>query len=228
VSGIDPSKITSESQLQQSGLPSSLESDPSLVALTLKGNIAPFEVLVMRHRRRMLSLAWRITGNLDDAEDIVQQVFIKAFINLNHYRGAAQFRTWLSRIAINEALMHRRRAKRYCEISFSNSENKVDGPVLDELRTKDLNPEEALSLRQQSLSLAAAISQLNPKSRIVLQLRDLQGHSTAETANLLGLSIPTVKARLIRSRRELRRELERHWRPPQKGKRSKPQKSIFD
>src|SRR5580704_15792029 len=100
MSKTDRNKQTNDPRSKPQETRSVSSSDPSLVAMAMRGDVTAFELLAMRYRRRIHSLALRITGNFHDAEDIVQQVFLKAFVNLNNYRGAAQFSTWLSRIAI--------------------------------------------------------------------------------------------------------------------------------
>jgi RNA polymerase sigma-70 factor, ECF subfamily len=214
MSKVDRSEATRSPEPLDQNIDLSLESDQSLVTLSMRGNTAAFGLLAKRHRGRVLSLVLRITGNYDDAEDIVQQAFLKAFVNLKNYRGAAQFSTWLSRIAINEALMLKRRAKLRLHIPLSTSEDQVEAPVLPELRTTDPDPETVVSQQQWRSLLAAAIRELTPNSRIVLQVRDVQEHSIIETANILGLSIPAVKTRLARGRQVIRRKLERHWKSP--------------
>jgi RNA polymerase sigma-70 factor (ECF subfamily) len=214
MSKTDRNKRTNDPRSKPQETRSVSSSDPSLVAMAIRGDVTAFELLAMRYRRRIHSLALRITGNFHDAEDIVQQVFLKAFVNLNNYRGAAQFSTWLSRIAINEALMLKRKAKGRSEVSLSPDGDEGDLSLIERLRATEPSPEDAVSQRQWRSLLVVAISELKPKSRVILNIRDIQEHSISETANILGLSIPAVKARSFRSRRDLRQKLEHHRRLP--------------
>jgi RNA polymerase sigma-70 factor, ECF subfamily len=214
MSKTDLSKRTCEPNSKPEETQTVPSSDQSLVAMAMEGDVTAFELLAMRYRRRILSQALRITRNVHDAEDIVQQVFLKAFVNLNDFRGAAQFSTWLSRIAINEALMLKRKAKRRSEVSLSPDGDERDVSVIERVRATEPNPEEAVSQRQWRSLMAVAISELRPKYRVILHIRDIQEHSISETADILGLSIPAVKSRSSRSRRDLRQKLEHHRRLP--------------
>jgi RNA polymerase sigma-70 factor (ECF subfamily) len=183
------------------------EEDVELVAGAKTGDTRAFELLVERHEGRILALAQRMTRNREDAEDVVQQSFQKAFIHLKKFEGESLFSTWLTRIAINEALMllRRRRGTREVPIAESNTEDETAQP----LDVPDLgpNPEDSCLQREQERILSAAVNELTPRTRKVIELRELGELSTGETAQLMGLSVGAVKARVFHGRRKLRKTL---------------------
>jgi len=183
--------------------------DSALVAGAKTGDARAFELLVQRHEGKIFSLAHRITRNREDAEDVTQQSFQKAFIHLKKFEGESLFSTWLTRIAINEALMllRRKRGSREVPISQSGTEDEIALP----LDTPDSgpNPEDSCLRREQERILSAAINKLTPRTRKAIQLRELDERSTEETAQVMGLSVGAVKARVFRGRRKLRKKLQR-------------------
>lgn len=186
------------------------QGDPALVAGAKTGNARAFELLVQRHERKIFLLAQRVTRNREDAEDVVQQSFQKAFIHLHKFEGESLFSTWLTRIAINEALMLLRRKRRSREVPISESptEDEIALPlVLPDLR---LNPEDSCLRREQERILSAAVNELTPGTRKAIQLRELDERSTEETAQVMGLSVGAVKGRVFHGRRKLRKKLQRY------------------
>ena len=185
------------------------QNDAALAAVD-SGADEAFEILVRRHQARILSVAWRFTHNREDAEDISQQTFHKAFVHLRQFKGNSSFSTWLTRIAINEALMWSRRkrasSERSPDVLNANSETAT------RLDPTDLaqNPEEACLHLERKRIVATAIDNLTPKIRTAVQLRQLSELSIRETAGLMGLSIGTVKARLFHGRSKLRAMLKRY------------------
>jgi RNA polymerase sigma-70 factor, ECF subfamily len=184
--------------------------DTVLVAAAKTGNARAFDVLVERHERRIFSLAQRMTRNREDAEDVVQQSFQKAFIHLKKFEGESLFSTWLTRIAINEALMllRRRRGTREVPIAESNAEDETALPL--DIPDVGPNPEDTCLQREQERILSAAVSELTPGMRKAIELRELGELSTGETAQVMGLSVAAVKARVFHGRRKLRQTLKRY------------------
>jgi RNA polymerase sigma-70 factor (ECF subfamily) len=174
------------------------------------GDARAFEVLVERHERRIFSLAQRMTRNREDAEDVVQQSFQKAFINLKKFEGDSLFSTWLTQIAINEALMLLRRKRGSREVSIPESTTE-DGATLPlDFPDSGPNPEDRCLQREQERILRAAVSELTPGMRKAIELRELRELSTGETAQVMGLSVAAVKARVFHGRRKLRQTLKRY------------------
>src|SRR5216683_2883894 len=160
--------------------------DAALVAGAKTGDAHAFELLVERHEGKILSLAQRMTRNREDAEDVVQQSFQKAFIHLKKFEGESLFSTWLTRIAINEALMllRRKRGSRDVPIAESTTEDEIALPL-------DI-PDEP----------GGSVHALTPGMRKAIQLRDLDERSTEETAQVMGLSVGAVEAREVNGRRK--------------------------
>jgi RNA polymerase sigma-70 factor (ECF subfamily) len=173
---------------------------------------AAFEELVDQYKRRAFLLAWKITRHHEDAEDVVQNAFAKAFQNLPDFRGDSHFYTWLVRITINEALMKIRR-RHSGEVSIDESKEADDNSVAIEIKDQAPNPEQRYSQDEVQRILAATINELEPPYRAVVQLRDLQGLSTKQTAQALDLTSAAVKTRLQRARMKLRESLTNYFRP---------------
>ena len=184
------------------------QEDAALVAGAKTGDTRAFELLVQRHRVKIFLLAQRMTRNREDAEDVVQESLLKAFIHLRTFNGESLFSTWLTRVAINEALMllRRKRGSREVPVAESNAE---DGTVVP-LDIPDLgpNPEDGCLEREQERVLSAAINELTPGMRKAIELRDLGELSTEETAQVMGLSVGGVKSRIFHGRKKLRQRLE--------------------
>jgi RNA polymerase sigma-70 factor (ECF subfamily) len=172
---------------------------------------AAFEQLVEHYERRAFRLAWKITRNHEDAEDVVQNAFAKAFQNLPDFRGDSRFYTWLVRITVNEALMKiRRRHSNEVSIDESKHADGTSHPI--EIEDQAANPEQWYSQHEVQRILAATVNDLEPGYRAVVQLRDVEGLSTEQTAQALDLSSSAVKTRLQRARTKLRESLNGYFR----------------
>jgi RNA polymerase sigma-70 factor (ECF subfamily) len=195
-----------------SGSPDRLvaQQDAALVAGAKAGDARAFELLVQRHEGKIFALAQRMTRNREDAEDVVQQSFQKAFIHLEKFEGESLFSTWLTRIAINEALMllRRKRGSREVPIAESSAEDETAQPL--DFPDSGPNPEVSCLRREQERILSAAVNELAPGMRQAIELRELGELSTGETAQIMGLSAGAVKARVFHGRRKLRKTLERY------------------
>ncbi len=183
------------------------EVEAALVAGAKTGDHQSFELLVERHEGRIFALAQRITRNREDAEDAVQQSFQKAFIHLKKFQGESLFSTWLTRIAINESLMllRRKRGSREVPIAESTTEDEAALPL--DFPDSGPNPEDSCLQREQERILSAAVNELTPGMRKAIELRELGELSTGETAQVMGLSVGAVKARVFHGRRKLRKTL---------------------
>jgi RNA polymerase sigma-70 factor (ECF subfamily) len=173
---------------------------------------AAFEQLVDQYKRRAFRLAWKITRHHEDAEDVVQTAFAKAFQNLPRFRGDSRFYTWLVRITINEALMKIRR-RHSGEVSIDEPKETDDSSIRVEIKDPAPNPEQRYSQHEARRILAATINDLEPPYRDVLQLRDFEGFSTKQTVHALDLTSAAVKTRLQRARIKLRESLKDYFRP---------------
>jgi RNA polymerase sigma-70 factor, ECF subfamily len=194
-------------------LPSSVvrEDEPLLVASARAGDAAAFEELVARYEDKIFRLTSNITGNREDAEDAMQDAFLKAFAHLNGFHGESRFYTWLVRIAANEALM-RLRKRRPNHFSLDQPTEGDSDLMPRELEEWSPNPEQLYAKSEIDNIVATFVEQLEDEYRIVLVLRDVEELSTQETADALGISISAVKSRLLRARLKLREKLNRHFR----------------
>jgi RNA polymerase sigma-70 factor (ECF subfamily) len=181
--------------------------DATLVAAAKKGEATASAMLVERYERRIFSVALRMTRNREDAEDIVQQSFQKAFVHLNCFVGRSSFSTWLTRIAINEALMLLRKNRGLREVSIDDSSaNEGIATALEDPNSSP-DPEAIYSHREWGRMLSSAMNELPHRTRRAIQLRELDERSTKETARIMGISVGAVKARLFHGRRKLRERL---------------------
>jgi RNA polymerase sigma-70 factor, ECF subfamily len=181
-----------------------IDSDADLIASTKCGDAHAFEKLVSRYERRVFVLARRITSNREDAEDVLQESFCKAFLHPNDFQGKSLFSTWLTRIAMNEALAVLRRRRRELEVLMESSDH-VDSveSTSSVFVDQSLSPEESCSQREHVELLAKAICELTPKIRGTILLRGVEQRSAKETAQILGISIGAVKSRAFHGRRKL-------------------------
>jgi len=176
--------------------------------------------LVGRYESKVFRFARNITGNHEDAEEVAQNAFFKAFLNFAAFRGDSSFYLWLVRIDVNKALM-KIRSRRFREVSIDRSKDSEDEEkktISQELQDWGPNPEQRYSQEELRRILETAISKLAPRYRIVFHLRDIEGFSSKETAQTLHLSLATVKSRARRARLQLRDSLDVYFRP-MKGKR---------
>jgi RNA polymerase sigma-70 factor (ECF subfamily) len=194
-------------------LPSSVvrEDEPLLVASARAGDATAFEELVARYEDKIFRLTSNITGNREDAEDAMQDAFLKAFAHLDGFHGESRFYTWLVRIAANEALMRLRR-RRPNHFSIDQPIEGDSDLMPRELEEWSPNPEQLYAKSEIDNIVATFVEQLEDDYRIVLVLRDVEELSTQETADALGISISAVKSRLLRARLKLREKLSRHFR----------------
>jgi RNA polymerase sigma-70 factor, ECF subfamily len=185
--------------------------DSVLVERVREGNREAFSELVERHARKIFRLARHITKNDDDASDVLQDAFLKAYSRLEQFHGDAQFYTWLVRIAVNEALMRLRKRRGDRTVSLDQDVETDDGAMRREVPDEGEDPEQAYGREETRRILERAIDSLADTYRSVFVLRDVEGFSTEETAEMLDLSISAVKSRLLRARLQLRDKLRRRF-----------------
>ena len=182
-----------------------------LVAAAKSGDGAAFEELVNRYEKKILRLTMNITGNTEDAEDAMQEAFLKSYTHLKDFHGDSRFYTWLVRIAANEALM-RLRKRRPNQFSIDEPIEGEDDLMPREIEDWEPTPEQRYAQSEMQGILKDVIGQLEPDYRIVFVLRDVEELSTEETSQTLGISISAVKSRLLRARLKLRQKLNRYFR----------------
>ena len=193
-----------------------MKEDGDLVERARTGDRDAFEELVRRHQQRVYRTLLAVTGNREDAEDLAQTTFLKAFEHLGEFHGTAKFSTWLTRIAVNEGLQRLRARKP--EVSLDDA-----GPDGDEefrprqLRAWNETPEQALTRSEIRAVVEEELMHLPEKYRMVVMLRDLEEMTTEETARALGLGVAVVKTRLLRGRLMLRERLASRFAAPGGG-----------
>ncbi len=188
-----------------------------LVQAAKKGDLEAFSDLVKRYDRNVFRIAQHITHNEEDAQDVVQEAFLKAYTNLAQFQGNSKFYTWLVRIAVNEALMKLRRRRSDKTVSIDEDVETEEGSMPREVADWSPNPEQLYGTSELGDILKKTIQGLPPGFRTVFVLRDVEGLSTEETAEMLGLSIPAVKSRLLRARLQLRERLAKYFKSKRSG-----------
>lgn len=185
--------------------------ESALVTKARAGDAAAFTALVVRHEHSIFRLARHITQSAEDAEDVLQETFLKAYEHLNDFQGSSKFYTWLVRIAVNQALMKLRKRKTDRSISLDETFDTGEETVTREIAAWAADPEQLYSQEELREILESAIEGLPPVFRAVFALRDIEELSTEETAAILNLSVPAVKSRLLRARLRLREKLTRYF-----------------
>jgi len=188
-----------------------------LVRAAKAGDIGAFEQLVHRYDRNVFRIAQHITQNREDAEDVVQDAFLKSYENLKNFQEQSKFYTWLVRIAVNEALMRLRRRRPERMVSLDEEVKTDEDSMPREVADWSPNPEQLYTQSELRDILTKTIQGLPSSFRTVFVLRDVEGLSTEETAEALDLSIPAVKSRLLRARLQLRERLNKYFRKRKTG-----------
>jgi len=191
-------------------------SEKALIIAAQNGNHHAFEMLVDRHQEKVLAIALRYTRVRQDAEDVAQQSFQKAFVHLNLFEQKSSFATWLTRIAVNEALMLLRKGRAVREVSLDDSMD-FEEPA-PRLEIPDTRPDPEMSCLQQEWVriLSVAMVTLTPGTRKAIELRELAELSVEDTARCMGLSVNAAKARVFQGRKKLREKLMRYRTAPRR------------
>src|SRR6266481_660957 len=179
-------------------------SEEQLIAAAKTGRRAPFGELCERHVKKVFRVIHRMMRNREDAEDAAQECFLNAFVHLKDFDGRSQFATWLTRIAINAALMKLRKDHAAREVPIDEPNPSSEPVAQREFRYDAPDPEESCSLRERERIVKSAISGLRPRARNVVELF-MQEHSVSETAQILGISTGAVKTRMFHAKIALHR-----------------------
>ena len=174
-----------------------------------QGDRSAFTELVNRYAAKIYRTVRHITKNDHDAEDVLQETFLKAYSRLDQFKGDAKCYTWLTRITDNEALMKLRQRKDGKFLPLDQQVDTEEGSIQREIPSGDADPEQQHEREELRSLLSSGIDSLPESCRVVLVLRDIEGLSTEETAESLGLSVSAVKSRLLRARLQLRGKLQR-------------------
>lgn len=188
---------------------SSASAESQLVAAAKRGESEAFDLLFRKHSDALFWATFRITKQREDAEDAVQNSMLRAFLHIRDFDERCKFATWLTRIAINSALMILRKKRSAQEMSDESLiDHKLDTDFLLAIEPSP-NPEQCYAQFQKKELLKEGIERLRPAIRTALEIRELQEHSVKETAKLMGISVPATKARIFHAKRILRKSLRR-------------------
>jgi RNA polymerase sigma-70 factor (ECF subfamily) len=180
-----------------------LEDDETLVARTQKGDAAAFDVLVGRYKERLYSTVYHMTSNHEDANDLVQDSFIKAFKSIASFRGHSSFYTWIYRIAVNRTINFLKRRKNRNQYSLDDLESSIQtDPDLVEMMSH-VTPRREAGLTELQEKLNEALQKLSEPHRAVVTMHDIQGMTHADIAKVLKCSEGTVRSRLFYARQQL-------------------------
>jgi RNA polymerase sigma-70 factor, ECF subfamily len=185
--------------------------DLALVHASKSGDVPAFEELVKRYDRKLLRIAQHLTHNREDAQDVVQEAFLKAFQHLDQFRENSKFSTWLIRITLNQALMRLRKLRVTREVSIDNDFQSEEDNLPIDVADWAPNPEELYRAAELREILRKTLQELSPGVRVVFVLRDIEGLSLEQTAEALDLSLAAVKARSWRARLQLRERLSKYF-----------------
>lgn len=182
-----------------------MEKAKALIKRAQKGDTRAFEELVVLYQHKVYTLCYHLAGNHADAEDLAQDVFIRAYGALGSFRNEADFGTWLHRITVNVWLNARRRQPQV--VSLDNPVQTEDGELPRVVATDDPAPEQTLELLELRVRVRRALEELSPEHRAVLILREMHGYSYEEISRILACNVGTVRSRLSRARQALRERL---------------------
>jgi len=182
--------------------------EAELVTAAQAGSKDAFEQLQTLHWFHLYRTILSIAKNREDAEDALQDTFLRAFLALAKFEGRSKFSSWLTRIAVNSALMSIRKRRARQEVFIEHSSESDDPAISFDVRDAGLNPEQIYDQHQRCLGIFRAMQRLDPKSQAVMRIRTLQEWSMKEIAQTLGVSQSAAKTRLLRARRRLRRSLD--------------------
>src|SRR6266550_3140595 len=188
-----------------------LPAETQFIERLKKGDAGAFETLVAERSGEIYGLLYRLTENAEEARDLTQETFLRAFQNIGHFRGDADLRTWIYRIAINQARNRWRwwrRRSRDTTVSLDATRGDSGQTVGATLAESSANPEQQTLAHERELALRKALQKVGRAYRETLILRDIEGFTYEEIATTLGINVGTVKSRLARGRQELRLKLE--------------------
>jgi RNA polymerase sigma-70 factor, ECF subfamily len=191
----------------------SFPEEDALVTALCSGDGQAYEILIQRYQQPVFNLVCRLMNDPGDACDIVQEVFLKVFRNIANFRGKSSLKTWIYRIAVNEAYNHRRWFSRHQrqEVALAVDEGSLS--YADSLADPGRTPFDLAADRETRALVEAALETLNPKFRAAVILRDIEDMSYEEIATILDVSLGTVKSRILRGREALRKILEGRLEP---------------
>jgi RNA polymerase sigma-70 factor (ECF subfamily) len=190
------------------------DADSEIVRRVQAGDVAAFDAVILKYRQRLYSVVYNLTSNREDASDLVQDSFIKAFQSINRFGGQSSFFTWLYRIAINSALSHLRknRLRTFFSLEQIDENDRPSAEVLAALTDDANGAERGAMVRELQEKLNEAMQKLSIKHRTVVTLFEIDGLSHQEIAEVMSCSVGTVRSRLHYAKQQLQSELQRYVR----------------
>lgn len=211
----EPIALGGQMEMEQVAIAASVGLRPSanqeFIERLKRGEAGAFEELVVERSGEIYGLLFRLTENSEEARDLTQETFLRAFQNIDRFRGDADVRTWIYRIAINQArnrFRWWRRRRRDATVSLDQKQGESGQSIIGTLAEPSENPEQQTLARERELALRSALQRLGQAYRETVILRDIEGFTYEEIAETLGINVGTVKSRLARGRQELRKKLE--------------------
>ncbi|MBA2703030.1 MAG: sigma-70 family RNA polymerase sigma factor [Blastocatellia bacterium] len=211
----EPIALGGQMEMEQVAIAASVGLRPSanqeFIERLKRGEAAAFEELVAERSGEIYGLLFRLTENSEEARDLTQETFLRAFQNIDRFRGEADVRTWIYRIAINQArnrFRWWRRRRRDATVSLDQKQGESGQTISGTLAEPSQNPEQQTLARERELALRSALQRLGQAYRETVILRDIEGFTYEEIAETLEINVGTVKSRLARGRHELRKKLE--------------------
>jgi RNA polymerase sigma-70 factor, ECF subfamily len=195
----------------EAGVAAPTSADFALVERLKRGDRAAYEELIASYQGLVYGLAYRLLGDSEEARDVVQEAFLKAYRHIGTFRGECGLKTWLYRLTVNQASNHRRwwrRRRRQETISLDASLGDTPGSLCDRLACEGRSPEQVALGRERHQLLLSALESLKHDYRVAVVLRDIEELSYEEIAETVGVPVGTVKSRIARGRDELRKRLE--------------------
>lgn len=186
----------------------SASSDAVLVERVQNGDVAAFDHLIRKYRERLFSVVYNLTSNREDAADVTQEAFIKAFRSIGRFKGKSSFFTWLYRIGVNAALSHIKKNRLRRFFSFENINEEVSSTEILEALAVKTNSDKSALLSELQEKLNEALQKLSPKHRTVVVLFEIEGLSHAEIGEIMGCSEGTVRSRLHYAKQQLQAYLQ--------------------
>lgn len=181
--------------------------DTELVVLAQQGDVHAFDQLVNKYHGRIYGLTYNMTSNREDAEDLTQEIFVKAFESLPRFKGKSSFYTWLYRIAINKTINYRKKRNRKRALSLDQFDQEVKSDENYHDLTSKGSPIRHMNLTELQIKLNEALQNLSEKHRIVVVMHDMQGIPHDQIAKAVGASVGTVRSRLFYARQQMQTEL---------------------
>lgn len=207
---MDPEEVPNDAEAGEAAeieAPEEGPPDDELVLKAQQGDVHAFDVLVERYHDKIYGLTYNMTSNREDAEDLTQEIFVKAYEALPRFKGKSSFYTWLYRIGVNKTINYRKKRNRKRALSLDSFDQEIKSDEVYHDLTAKGSPLRSISLSELQKKLNEALQKLSEKHRTVVVLHDMQGIPHEEIAKMVGASVGTVRSRLFYARRQMQADL---------------------